>query len=462
MRTMADYARRSLQALMLTAAVFTSAPAMAGADVFPLHVSTDGRHLNDVFDRPFLITGDTASSLLGDLSREEIELYLRQRQRLGFNTLLVNMIEHRFSRRPPSNFYGEPPFRDGRDFAAPNDTYFDHVEWFLRRARAHGFLVFMAPAYMGVSGGPEGWYQKMTATGPGALKAYGEYLGRRFGGFPNIVWVHGGDYDPPDKALVEAVVAGLMAAAPNALQTVHGAIGSRVRQTWYDASWIDIDTLYTYEDTAVRAGDLYRTNPAKPFVLLEGRHENEADTDAAKVRAQAYGSLLSGAAGQFFGNNPVWHFAGPGVFAANSRWQDALDSPGAQSMAYLNALFEKIAWWALEPDPSILAHEGGLPVNEMTIPAAAKDRSFAIVYVTDVAVVRIRRDALPPTVMNRARWFDPSSGASMEAEPIESPRSVGFQVPAIANAAGDSDWLLLLGQTEAAVAHQQQADGSLR
>ena len=61
-----------------------------------------------------------------------------------------------------------------------------------------------------------------------------------------------------------------------------------------------------------------------------------------------------------------------------------------------------------------------------------------------------------------ARWFDPSSGASMEAEPIESPRSVGFRVPAIANAAGDSDWLLLLGQTEAAVAHQQQANGSLR
>ena len=38
--------------------------------------------------------------------------------------------------------------------------------------------------------------------------------------------------------------------------------------------------------------------------------------------------MLSGAAGQFFGNNPVWHFDGPTFFPFTGDWRQALGQRG--------------------------------------------------------------------------------------------------------------------------------------
>ena len=54
--------------------------------------------------------GDTAWSLIAQLSYGEADFYLRDRRSRGFNTVLINLIEHRFADRPPANAYGEQPF----------------------------------------------------------------------------------------------------------------------------------------------------------------------------------------------------------------------------------------------------------------------------------------------------------------------------------------------------------------
>jgi Protein of unknown function (DUF4038) len=98
----------------------TNASALARSEprpAFPLRVEAGKRYLVDAVGKPFLIHGDTAWSLIADLTREDVERYLADRRDRGFNTLLVNLIETRFARNAPANAYGELPFQ-GQPFEA--------------------------------------------------------------------------------------------------------------------------------------------------------------------------------------------------------------------------------------------------------------------------------------------------------------------------------------------------------
>src|SRR5262245_44953424 len=77
---------------------------------FPLQVSDNHRYLVDRDKQPFLVVGDTPWSLIADLSADDIETYLDDRQARGFNALIVNLIEHKFSTDPPRTRAGLSPF----------------------------------------------------------------------------------------------------------------------------------------------------------------------------------------------------------------------------------------------------------------------------------------------------------------------------------------------------------------
>ncbi len=103
-----------------------------GMDPYPLRVGPDHRHLVDPGGTPFLVQGDAPWSLISGLTREEAELYLERRQCQGFNSIIVNLIEHKF--RGPVNRYGEGPFTTPGDFSVPNEKYFEHADWVIRKA----------------------------------------------------------------------------------------------------------------------------------------------------------------------------------------------------------------------------------------------------------------------------------------------------------------------------------------
>ncbi|KAA0700230.1 DUF4038 domain-containing protein [Neorhizobium sp. P12A] len=429
-------------------AMLISCAGSAGAQdvVFPLHVAEDRRYLEDASGHPFLMTGDAAWSMIAELSREDAEAYLDDRKKRGFNTLLVSLIEHRFSRNAPKNIYGAAPFLAGKDFAAPNEAYFGHAEWILRRAREKGFLVLLAPAYLGSGGGEQGWYQSMKAAGPDVLRSYGEYVGKRFGGLGNIVWIEGGDYDPEDRSLVQALAEGVRQAAPGSLQSFHGNPASAPRSFWGDPDWLGIDSLYTYGDIAAASLDRYRRQPAMPFFLIESRYEGEGANEF-DVRRSAYSTLLSGASGQIFGNNPIWHFSAPGLYPSPVTWQEALSSRGAESMSHLRTLFDQVEWWNLKPDlTGALADrssgKGGV------VAASAADGSFALAYVWDAPDISVNLNKLAPSA-RRARWFDPSSGTFYDASGEQTPAGTSlFRVPKASNASGFSDWVLLISRPQ--------------
>jgi hypothetical protein len=409
---------------------------------FPLRTEPGKRYLIDAEGRPFLLHGDTAWSLIVQLRREEVDRYLEDRRAHGVNAILVNLIERHFSRDPPNNAYGEPPFLTPGDFSTPNEAYFAHAEYVIARARENGMLVLLAPAYMGFGGGDEGWYEEMKANGAARLRAYGSYVADRFRHYDNIVWVQGGDFNPPEKVLVRALADGIRSVTPGALQTFHGSRLTAALE-FLDDPWLNVNDIYCDENSVVEDSLRERARSTMPFFLIEARYEDDParDVDAATTRAYAYQAVLAGATGHVFGNDPIW-FYGEG-------WIDALGRPGIRSLAWMRDLLESFPWWTLQPDTaSALLTMGTGTGASRAVAAQTDDRAIALVYLptSRPIVIDLSRLAGPRI---RARWFDPSSGAyaTVAGSPFEGNGSRLF-VPAGKNSAGHPDWVLVLESLE--------------
>nr|WP_314092403.1 DUF4038 domain-containing protein [uncultured Shinella sp.] len=408
---------------------------------FPLRIAAAGTYLEDAAGKPFLVTGDAAWSLISDLPAEDADLYIADRKARGFNTILVSLIEHEFARNAPNNAADVPPFLVPGDFTQPNDRYFSGAEHVLNAAFRAGMLVLLAPAYAGANGGPQGWYAEMAAAGPDAMHAYGRYIGKRYARYTNIVWVQGGDYDPPDRALVEALAEGIAEGAPGAMQTVHGNRDTATSAYWPDAGWLALDTVYTYDDVADAVQARYRAGPHRPFFLIEARYEGEHGVEATEIRKIAYSALLSGASGQVFGNNPVWHFGGPALYETPTGWREALASQGAESIGHLAGLFAGFDWWKLKPDDGrFVRHVDGAP-SASVISAVAGDGTFAVAYLDGATAI-----GLDPSVLTASagsiEWYDPSTGARILVEPNADLRRL--VVPAFSHASEVQDWFVVL------------------
>ena len=186
--------------LFLHVGLFVSSPPVAtSAETveLPLEVGEDRRHLTDQNGKPVLIVGDTAWSLIADLTEADATFYLDDRQRRGFNALIVNLIELKFSTDPPRTRTGVEPFRNPGDFSTPNPAYFDYAHRLIAAANRRGIIVWLCPAYLGWGGSDEGFFRQIQAGGKANLQAYGRFVGRRFKDLPNIVWMVGGDYAMP-------------------------------------------------------------------------------------------------------------------------------------------------------------------------------------------------------------------------------------------------------------------------
>jgi hypothetical protein len=416
--------------------------------IFPLRVSANGRYLEDRTGKPFLLHGDSPWSLVVQLSREDVELYLQDRRARGFNTLLMNLIEHNFSDNPPHNWYGDAPFLTPGDFSTPNEAYFAHADWVLQRAGDLGFTVFLTPAYLGYGGGDEGWYEELVASTAEVRREYGRFLGARYQHMEHIIWTHGGDYNPPNRDVVLDVAEGIREFTPGRLETAHCVRETAAVEYWPEP-WLTLNNVYTGRAVYSDALDQYNRPGPLAFFFLEGLYENEHSITTVRIRTQAYHALLSGAAGQLFGNNPIWHFDGPGLYPAPVTWKEALDGPGSRSMAIVWNLFSSLQWWLLVPDVDNQVLVGGLgDGQDRAVAAQTGDRGLAVAYVPTVRDIQMDFSTFSgPQVA--AEWHDPSSGAVTTA--AGSPLAAdGLQTlrPPGANDAGDPDWVLVLRSIE--------------
>ena len=406
------------------------------SSIFPLHMEAGKRYLIDVSGHPFLIHGDTPWDLISTPTNAQADQYLEDRRLKGFNTVLVELMEHQFSPTPPYDAYGDAPFLTPGDFSTPNEAYFAHADWVINDALQKGILVEITPAYMGYAGGSEGWYQEMSANGATKLQAFGRYLANRFAAYPNILWVEGGDYNPPDLSLLNAIPNGIRQVNTVWLHTFHGArYTSALGFLGAGNPWLGLNDIYTDETDVVDSAFTEYNRSTMPFFLVEARYEGEQGAGDLIVRQQAYQTDLSGGAGQLMGNSPLWYFG--------SGWQTALNSAGAASLSYLRSLFEAHQWWLLQPDTNGTFLTGGAQSgSNQAVGAVASDGSFAMIYTPSVRGLTVNFGRLAGPNVN-ARWYNPISGVygSISGSPFPASGSRTL------TPSGSNDWVLVLEST---------------
>jgi Protein of unknown function (DUF4038)/Putative collagen-binding domain of a collagenase len=407
------------------------APCILAADIYPLAVSPDHRHLVDQTGAPFLVQGDAAWSLISGLTKEEAEQYLEDRRRRGFNSVIVNLIEHQF--RGPVNAYGEAPFTTPGDFSTPNEKYFAHADWVIRKAAEKGIEVFLAPIYLGYIGTKEGWVVEALANGPEKCRDWGRYVGKRYGAFNNIVWMIGGDRNPDTaREDVDAIVQGMKEFDKRHIFTAHCHPENSALDQYKQEGWMDLNTTYTYNIVHSKLLDDYHREPPMPYVLIESTYEGEHNASAVQVRRQAYWAILCGATGQFLGNRPIWLFD-PG-------WQAAMNSTASQDMTRLKTLFSSRPWYDLVPDDKheiVVDGLGEFRGLDYLAAARTKDGATVIAYMPITRAITVDMTKLSGKEAN-ATWFNPRTGKSDPAGQFPTSGKHQFTPP------GDGDWVLLL------------------
>ncbi len=448
-------------AFLLAVPVAVPAFAAPGKPSFPLRVSESGRFFVDQDREPFLYFADTAWSLMWRLSKEEVLRYFQTRTRQGFTAVQAHLLPRRTAGVAAKNRFGQAPFQNERDFAQPNEAYFAHVDWVLEKAASSGLLVSLAPAWLGCC--DDGWFDVIKAHGAQGARAYGQYLGRRFRRFDNVLWQHGGDRAPLETSEeVKQLALGIKETAPAHLHTLHHqATSQHVRPTrWGDDDWLDFNTFHTSEDVHPYVANHYFPDPPRPVVLAgTGALEDEVDPDGRKsrgmmgepntqhrVRRQHYAAMLRGAAGVAFGHATVAEFA-PG-------WQKALGSPGTRQAEVLGKLLRSRAWWAEPPARGMVGpHKfvaagdrapSRAPYKSEVSAAISDDMRGALVFVP-TARPSIKLDLGRLFAPVTGRWLDPASGTFRQVPggPFANRGLQEFTLPG-KTADGQADFLLVL------------------
>src|SRR5579885_584187 len=320
---------------------------------YPLKVHPSGRYLIDQNNKPFLMVGEAAWSLIVQPSSADVDAYLQDRASKGFNTVLVNLIEHRYANNAPANHNGDRPFT-GRPFATPNEPYFAWADHVIQAAAQRGMNVLLVPLYLGFQCGNEGWCAEVQAATDAEMIAWGQYVGNRYKNYDNIVWVIGADVDPTMiKTKVQEFVDGILQNDQRHLFTAHNQPNSMAIDPWQGATWLNVNDVYNYSDVLYEP-DLtaYAVSPVKPYFLIESTYENEHSSTPQQVRAETYFTLLSGGFGHVFGNCPIWNYDSPlaNIFCTLTDWHAQLNSPGSNHMKNIAALFGARNWFNLVPD----------------------------------------------------------------------------------------------------------------
>jgi hypothetical protein len=418
------------------------------------------RILVDQDNVPFLLVGDSPHSLIVNLSEADAAFYLADRATNGFNSLWVELlcVPYTGGRPDGSLLDGTLPFTNmipgtgSYDLTTPNEAYFAHVDTIIRMAATNGLQIMLDPLDTG------GLTQTALDNGAARCRAYGQYLGNRYRDFSNLVWLNGNDFqswtNPVNDGVITAIALGITDNDTNHLQTVE--LDYYASSSLDDPNWkpiVGLNLAYTYYPTYDEVLHAYQQSTNAPVVMSEAHYEFETIGDPNSgqelgtplvLRHQEYWTLLSGGAGQLYGNGFTWPFL--------SGWQSHLDSTGVAQLKYVTALFASRAWYNLVPDinHAILtsgygtyATNGAVSQNDYATAASTGDGALAMVYVPTVRAIAVNLGAMSGAVT--ASWYDPENGTyvSINGSPFSDLGTQDFTPPGN-NSGGDGDWVLVL------------------
>lgn len=438
-----------------------------------------GRFLiNSITNKPVFITGDAAWSLITQLNSSDVEIYLSDRGSRGFNYIWCGAADNYYQSHAPRNYYGYPPF-DGSDFTQEDANYWAHVDYVIQRAAVHGITVALTPGFVGLSS-PGGYLVSYENSSDGVLTAYGEFLGKRYKGFPNVIWALGGDVDPETGVLpkLTALAKGIRSQDKVHLMVAEGQPQHAALDTYGPVSWMDLNWLY-FHTTNIPGGAAsnYTWSPWLPPFLGEAWYENEHTPPLTELegREQGYWAVLSGAylGNGGFGNSPIWYFSGgPDAQAKYPNWESQLGSRGSIGQMYLGRLFRSREHWKLVPDISHTVMTAGYDSrtsissvweslrslvrgtsyrlgSTFSVAARTPDGQTIIAYVPNgnAATITIAMDEITDAVLlAKCWWFNPRDGSSLLIGSFATRGTRNFTPP------DSGDWVLVIDSLTASLA----------
>lgn len=416
-----------------------------GGERFPTAVSADGRSFVDARQRLWFGRGDTAWSLVAQLDREAVDRYLDDRASRGFNLVLANLLEGRYADNAPDNIYHDPPFTGDLFRSTPNEAYWRHVDYIVEAARERGITLLLCPAYLGSPGANDGLADEVRHASPEQMAEYGRFLAARYGEAPNIMWLIGHDR-VPDTALTSRE-----GALADELQDDLVGVGASSDPVLGIPQWsplgfhVDFETVYSYRETPVDdVTEGWVEQPTRPVVFLEGKYEQEHDIPLGgdTLRLQALGAIGGGAAGVFFGNNPMWHFESVTLYPFEGSWEDNLSSLGAQDMARTWHLVDSLPLERMRPDVDGRLVVSGAGSGSERV-AARYSGTTAFIYLPSSRPITLDLSPLSGARDVGIRRVDPRSGAVTDLGVEPTSARLDIVAPG-ANAAGDSDWVYVV------------------
>lgn len=404
-----------------------------------LRVSDNGRFLVRGDGEPFFYLGDTAWSLFQRLDREEADLYLRNRADKGFTVIQAVVLAEMNCLNTP-NAYGDLPFID-KDINRPNEPYFAHVDYVVRRAHELGLYVGLLPTWgdkvgFGIWGdGPFNFIN------PDNAYSYGEFIGRRYADMP-IIWILGGDR-PADgnERTWNLMAAGLKAGdGGRHLMSYHPQGQQRSSSWFHNADWLDFNMLQSghslYRDNHRDIGNDYSRTPAKPCMDSEPGYENHPNhfnpangyIGPFDVRYGAYRALFAGAHGHTYGCNEIWQFCKRGLPYKSfplQDWRAGLDAPGSFQMQHARRLLESRPYLTRIPDQSLLLSIEGFSHSPRDYVSVTRDgtqfkndATYIMVYLASNNHPVIDTSAIADSRL-RLWWFDPRTGQTQAPQELE-------------------------------------------
>jgi hypothetical protein len=420
--------------------------------IFPLALHGGNRYLIDANATPFFLHGDTPWSLIVQFTYAQIDTYLANRAAKGINTILFNAIEHQYSDQSPAyrTVEGYDPFSPMTDFASPNETYWQKVDYVVNQCLNYGIVCLINPAYLGYLGGSEGWMSEVTAETAGDLQTFGAWLANRYTQ-KNIVWCFGGDFagDTTQRNKQWNIVTGMRSVRTTDIITCHnGRSDSDAYTHWNGYSGFNLNNTYTtktdvYTECATAFG---RT---MPFFFIEGAYEGSATVP--ELRVQHWQAILSGACGHYYGENPLWAggAANAGGSGAANAISNHLNTTGIQHLGNLLSFSRDFPWYTLEPKTDASLVSSALGSGQARVcPARSADGTFAAILKNDASSITVVMSAMSPSSV-RARWYDPSNGtlSAVSGSPFANTGSQTIAHPGN-NSAGSTDWVLILNAAD--------------
>lgn len=438
-----------------------------------LRISENQHHIQHDDGSPFLWLGGTAWGISEWLTREDVDLYLDDRQEKGFNIIQMSLLWGKRHDDPvqfpanTENAYGRkallytdsipdparPDTVAGGSPTAPND-YWDHVDYIIQAAAQRGMYIGLLPV----------WGRRyVNATHKGHSQAlfdeenafsYGKFLGQRYRSAPNIVWVlggdvkatSGGDFKPIYRAMAEGIINGITkenvrwnqphAAWDAALMTYHpdGTPDINSSEWFHEDVWLDFNMIETHIHRNalydVVLHDYLLNNPTKPTVMGEGHYEGFTGDNYAgpmQIRRQAYQTFFAGGAGHTYGAFRDGSNNGP-LFSPFKGWKNLLDLEGAQSFVHLKKFLSANQWWQWLPDTTLIT-EGKGEGELAKVAVRSSDNEKILVYYPENTPCEINSSVLSQTENLSLSWYNPKNGEEMQNEATGDNTSLSLQPP---------------------------------